>query len=97
MNHDDAGMGKSFQATEAGARPFLISTRGYATDQWARFLAAQYPMCAGSILDVTTARQHDDRQFLLSANIRGGPPDFTIINFEMLRNYTFDPRRYETV
>lgn len=89
--YDDAGMGKTFQGLEAREGLTLVITRGYATQQWQRFIEGQYPHT--TVKDVTEEKDRLRRQqYLMRA-----PPEITIVNTEMLRNYQFQGYSYETI
>lgn len=96
LNYDQAGMGKTLQASMAATFPCLISTRGYATEQWEEFLHRQFP--GRLVMDLpNTFPTHKLNSHFKRQNYLNNLPttDFTIINIEMWNAYTF-PHDYAT-
>jgi superfamily II DNA or RNA helicase len=94
---DDAGLGKTMQAAMAAVRPVLVTCPSYVVQQWADFLAEEYPdetvACAGY---GTRTQRH---KAMVGGDIRTPPgkhaADWTIVNTDMHRGY-FLPQDVET-
>ena len=76
---DAPGLGKTFQATEATELPAIISCPVNLCDQWAEFIAAEYPQDRVSVAAYGTPRE---RQSAIDAEW-----DWLIVNHDMWRKY----------
>lgn len=79
---DDAGLGKTLQATLAAVKPVLITCPTYLVWQWAEFLESQYP---DETIAVASGKAADRFEALTAG------ADWTIYNIEMLRRYPVPP------
>jgi len=78
MLADAPGLGKTLQAAAAAEKPALITTPTYLVEQWASFLAEQYPEDTVSVAVGSRAKR--DAALDVKA-------DWYIINHQMLRTY----------
>jgi superfamily II DNA or RNA helicase len=78
MLADAPGLGKTLQASSAAIKPVLITAPTYLVEQWANFLAEQYPEDRISLAVGSRAKR---------TKALDTPADWFIINHQMLRTY----------
>lgn len=86
---DDAGLGKTIQATMAATRPVLVTCPTYAVLQWADVIESEYPNETIAVAGVGNRQQ---RHHALTGNnptamVGPAPADWTIVNTDMHRGY----------
>lgn len=87
---DDAGLGKTLQATMAAVKPVLVVCPTYLVWQWAEFIEQEYPNDTISVAGVGSRKQRH-KALTGSENlwtlVGKAPADWTIVNTDMLRGY----------
>jgi len=78
MLADAPGLGKTLQASGAAVKPVLVTAPTYLVEQWANFIAEQYPEDRVSLAIGTRAKR---------TKALDTPADWFIINHQMLRSY----------
>jgi hypothetical protein len=87
---DDAGLGKTLQASEAATLPALVVCPAYLIDQWHEYLTTQYP----THKVIAVYGQPDRRLRLLNKAARA---DWTIVGYPTLRIYLENVPEVSTV